>query len=130
RLEPELGPSPGRAQLGLSAEEFFLRCGRLRKAIYTEPAFLARVREVIASRGFDPATTAFDAARLRVVPHRGHEIPAAAAVYLAHRDTWYANPQAQLTWWVPLDDLGEEETFVFSPDHFDGAAPNSSDEFA
>ena len=53
-------PSPRLAQLRLSAEEFFLRCGRLRKAIYTEPAFLARVREVIASCGFDPSTTAFD----------------------------------------------------------------------
>jgi hypothetical protein len=129
RLEQELGESPRLAQFRLSPEEFFQRCGRLRKAIYTEPAFLEQVREVVISCGFDPEQTAFDGARLRVVPHRGHENPAAAAVYLAHRDTWYANPQAQLTWWVALDDLGAEETFVFYPDYFARAVPNNSHEF-
>src|SRR5262249_17243758 len=116
RLEQELGEAPRLAQFRLSPEEFFQRCGRLRKAIYTEPAFLGQVLEVSASCGLAPATTGFDGPRLRVVAHRGHENPAAAAVYLAHRDTWYANPQAQLTWWVPLDDLGADETFVFYPD--------------
>src|SRR5262249_26017587 len=105
RLEQELGEQPRLAQFRLSGEELFQRCGRLRKAISAEPAFLELVRAVIVACGFEPARTAFDAARLRVVPHRGYENAAAAAVYLAHRDTWYANPQAQLTWWVPLDDL-------------------------
>src|SRR5262249_54764849 len=103
--------------------------GRLRKTLYTEPPFHQALRDVVASVGFDPRRTAFDPIRLRVVTHRGFENPRAAPVYYAHRDTWYANPQAQITWWIPLHDVGEEETFVFYPDFFERPVSNNSCEF-
>jgi hypothetical protein len=130
-VETELGESgPAReAQFRLGDEEFFRRVGTLRKILYTQPRFHQAVREVVASCGFDAGRTAFDPIRLRVVTHRGFENPKAAPVYYAHRDTWYANPQAQITWWVPLHDVTEEETFVFYPDYFDRPVSNNSCEF-
>lgn len=113
----------------LSPDAFFERLGRVRKRLYLEPDAHAHVRRVIASLGFEPAEVAFDPARLRVIAHRGHENPLAAPVYYAHRDTWYAHPQALVTWWIPLDDLSEEETFVFHPDAFARPIPNDSETF-
>jgi hypothetical protein len=130
-LGQELGDGgpPREAQFRLSDDEFFRRAGRLRKALYCDPHCHQAVRELIAGLGFDPRRTAFDPVRLRVVAHRGFENPRAAPVYYAHRDTWYANPQAQITWWIPLHDVGEEETFVFYPDYFDRPVSNNSEEF-
>jgi ectoine hydroxylase-related dioxygenase (phytanoyl-CoA dioxygenase family) len=131
RLGRELGEAgPEReAQFRLSGAEFFARVGRLRRQLYLEPHFHRAVREVLADCGFDPCQFAFDPIRVRAVAHRGFEEPKAAAVYVAHRDTWYGHPQALVTGWVPLHDLGEGETFVFYPDCFARPVPNNSGAF-
>lgn len=130
-MEEELGEggSPREAQFRLSEEEFFARCGRLRKRFYTQEPFFEAVREVMASLGFSVQEHAFDPIRLRIVTHEGFRDPKAAPVYYAHRDTWYANPQALITWWIPLHDVSEEETFVFFPDYFRQAVHNDSEVF-
>jgi hypothetical protein len=128
-LEQEL-PSPVReAQFSLDGDEFFARVGRLRKRFYTEEPFLEAVREVASGLGFDPSGFAFDPMRLRVITHKGYENPAAAPIYYAHRDVWYAHPQAEITWWIPLHDVNEDETFVFYPDWFSRPVSNNSEEF-
>ena len=113
----------------LSPDAFFAAMGVVRRRIYLEPEGHELVRDVVASLGFDLASLAFDPARLRVIAHRGHENPAAAPVYTAHRDVWYGHPPSLVTWWLPLDDLAEEETFVFYPDSFARAVPNDSEVF-
>jgi len=130
-VEQEFGhDGPAReAQFRRSGEEFFRGVGRLRKLLYEGGRFLAAMRAVVAPFGFPPAETAFDPLRLRVAAHRGHENPKAAAVYYAHRDTWYSHPQSLVNWWVPLHDLGEDETFVFFPDYFTRPAANNSGDF-
>jgi hypothetical protein len=129
RIEAELEGDMRTAQFRLSDAEFFERVGRLRKAFYSEEAFHAHVRDLLAEQGLEVARTAFDPLRLRAVTHRGFENPAAAAVYYAHRDVWYAHAQAEITWWMPLHDVTEEETFVFYPDYFDRPVPNNSELF-
>jgi ectoine hydroxylase-related dioxygenase (phytanoyl-CoA dioxygenase family) len=128
-IEEEL-PQPIReAQFQLDGDEFFERVGRLRKRFYTEPHFLDAVREIFSDFGFDPSAVALDPMRLRVITHRGFENPAAAPIYFAHRDTWYAHSQCEITWWIPLHDVSEEETFVFYPDWFSRPVSNNSDQF-
>jgi hypothetical protein len=129
-LEEELGGGPVReAQFRLGEADFFERIGRLRKRLYTADEFHECVRGVAAGCGFDPAGFAFDPVRLRVVTHRGFENPQAAPIYYAHRDTWYAHSQAEITWWTPLHDVTEEETFVFYPDYFAAPVGNNSECF-
>ena len=113
----------------LDGNTWFSRIGNVRRALFLGEDFHGRVRDLIASYGFDPARTEFDPLRLRAIAHRGHENPRAAPVYYAHRDTWYAHSQAIVTWWVPLDDLCEEETFELYPDRFREAVPNDSEVF-
>ncbi|MGI4730175.1 MAG: hypothetical protein ACRYFW_00325 [Janthinobacterium lividum] len=126
----ELGGADVRARAtALPADELFARIGRVRHALFTGAEWHAAARAAMAASGFDPGTHAFDPLRLRAVLHRGHEIAAAQAVYLAHRDTWYAHPPATITCWIPLDDLPTDETFVFYPEAFDAAVPNDSELF-
>src|SRR5688500_7701147 len=115
-LASELGSSDVRAApLQMDNDELFRRIGRVRKTIYLESEYHAHVRAVLEAHGFDPQRIAFDPLRLRVVSHDGHANPLAAPVYYPHRDTWYGHSQALITWWIPLHDLAEEETFVFYP---------------
>lgn len=128
-LQESLGPRPREAQFALSNEELFRRIGQLRRALYLEPRFHAAVQAVLTAYGFPVASTAFDPLRLRVVAHEGDKNPQAAPVYYAHRDTWYAHPQCQLTFWIAMHDVSPEETFLFYPDFFNAAVPNNSEIF-
>ncbi len=130
RVREELGGENIREiPLSLEDDDLFRRFGRIRKILYTEPRFLELARDTIAQGGFDPALAAFDPLRLRVIAHRGFENPRARPVYYPHRDTWYSHPQSIVTWWIPLDDLEEHETFVFHPRYFGEAVDNDSEIF-
>jgi hypothetical protein len=120
---------PRDAQFRLPAAEHLERLGRVRHMLAGEARFLEGARAVLAAAGQAPDEYALDKPRLRGVLDRGHEITAAAPVYFAHRDTWYANPRAQLNWWLALHDATEEETFTFFPEVFERQVPNSSSTF-
>ena len=128
-VEAELGTDMRHAQFRLGDEDFFAAVGRLRKQLYTTEPFHDLLRQMLRDAAFDPARIAFDPFRLRVVAHKGFEDPRAAPIYYAHRDTWYAHSQAEITWWIPLHDVTEAETFAFYPDWFARPVGNNSEEF-
>lgn len=128
-LETELGPSPRDAATHLGPEELFTRLGRVRRTLFLDRVFHIAVARVIDGAGFDRQRIAFDPIRLRVVASGGHRNPRAAPVYYPHRDTWYAHPQAVIAWWIPLDDLPADQTFVFHPERFRREVPNGSERF-
>jgi len=101
----------------------------LRSALTSAPDYIAALRDVMASVGFNPAESAVDPLRLRSVMHNGHLSPGSEKAYALHRDTWYGNPQAQVNWWLPLQDVTPEETFAFYPEVFETPLGNSSADF-
>ena len=125
----ELGPDPRHAQFALSPADWLAAIARIRERLGAEATFRGGVRAVIDAIGWGPDEMVGDALRLRAVAHLGHEVPAAAPAYFAHRDTWYANPQAQVNVWIPLHDVEEVETFAFYRDRFTRAVANDSDGF-
>jgi hypothetical protein len=129
RVAEVLGEEPREAQFRLTEDEFFTRVGQLRRLIYTTTPFHRWVESLVLEGGFDVERIAYDPIRLRVISHKGHENPKAAPIYHAHRDTWYAHSQAEITWWIPLHGVTEEETFVFYPDYFARPVPNNSEQF-
>ena len=116
-------------QFEMPSAELYDRIGKVRKALVASNEVQALLSKLLVQLGFDPAEQAIDPARLRAVAHKGHENPLAAPAYTAHRDTWYANPQAQINWWIPLHDVSEGETFAFLPAYFDKAVNNNSADF-
>ena len=128
-LRRELGDDPRRAHERFTDEALFGHIGKLRKEIYTQPHAHTLMAEMAASAGFPASETAFDPARLRVIAHCAFENPRAAPVYYPHRDTWYAHPMSVVTIWTALDDLDENETFVFFPERFSRPVNNDSEVF-
>jgi len=114
------------AQFRIDAQEFFTRIGRLRKQIYTSAEVSKAIWAVISALGFNKKAYAFDPPRLRVVMDGGHKNVRAKAVYNCHRDTWYAHSQSHFVWWIPLDDLSEDETVLFYPECYRVPVPNDS----
>jgi len=76
-----------------------------------------------------PDRTLFDRPRLRAVQSGGHHIPEALPAYGIHRDTWYANPQAQVNHWLALHDTPTEEMFGFFLRHWERRIANTSHTF-
>lgn len=109
--------------------EVFRRVGGLRRRVFESTAVHGAVAATLVALGLDPDAHRFDPPKLRVVLSDGHQNPRARALYAAHRDTWYGHPQAIVTWWVPLHDVLEDETFVFYPERFVRPVANDSAAF-
>lgn len=118
-----------RAQFRLCEQEFFQDMAELKKSVYASPYIRDLTVATVAACGFDLNGNLFDPPRVRAVLHDGHLNPAARPAYSLHRDTWYANPQAQINWWIPMHDVGSAETFSFFSGYFNHRVRNSSDQF-
>ncbi|MFA6211729.1 MAG: methyltransferase domain-containing protein [Candidatus Obscuribacterales bacterium] len=131
QLDQEFGTEVPHQQLqfSLPGDELYQRMGKVRRAVFASAETRALIHAVMSEHGFIPEANALDSARLRAVTDHGHENPLAAPAYTAHRDTWYANPQAQINWWIPLYDVSEGETFAFFPVYFDKPVANNSAAF-
>lgn len=130
-IEAEFGAGKElrKLQFEIPGDELFQRVGKLRKRLSSEPKFQELLYELLNEQGFELTEHAVDPVRMRAVTHLGHENPLAANAYTAHRDCWYANPQAQINWWIPLFDVDETQTFAFFHEYFDKPVANNSAEF-
>ncbi len=70
-----------------------------------------------------------DLFRLRCVPSFFQEREGSELVQYLHRDPWYANPQCQLNFWIPLSPVEEGSGFGIYTEYFDRPIPNNSDQF-
>jgi hypothetical protein len=113
----------------LAPEALFAQVGAIRRWMFEDLALRRLLFACAAGEGLDVTRLAIDAPRLRCIVPGGHHEPRARAVYVAHRDTWYGHPPALVTWWIPLDALAPDETFVFYPSLFDARVANDSAAF-
>ena len=120
---------PRLAHERLPNDEIFARVKEMRRTFYCDGEWRRRMERVVEARGFDLERVAFDPIRLRLVASDGHLNPAAAALYGVHRDIWYGHPPCLLTWWLPLHEVGPEDSFTFYPDAFGREVPNDSEIF-
>lgn len=130
RVEEALFPvPPGDIHRLLSYKDLSQAIADIRRDIFTDASVLSHTRAVIAAAGIDPDASAIDPPRLRALMPDNHHDPASKQAYALHRDTWYANPQAQINWWIPLYDVLPHESFSFYPEYFDKEVPNDSARF-
>lgn len=130
RIEEVLFPVPPQnIHRLLSYKDLSQAISDVRRDIFTDTTILSLTRAVMAGAGIDPDASAIDPPRLRALLPDNHHDPASKQAYALHRDTWYANPQAQINWWIPLYDVLPHESFSFYPEYFDRDVPNSSENF-
>ncbi|QEG00431.1 hypothetical protein Mal15_45010 [Stieleria maiorica] len=129
RICQVFGDDPRGATRRIDGETLFQKAGLLRREFYQSEVCRRGIADLLRQTGCDVDDHRCDPVRLRVITEGGHHNPAAAPVYYAHRDTWYSNPQCQITWWMPLHRVETTETFSFLPDYFDRAVGNDSGGF-
>ena len=52
-----------------------------------------------------------------------------AYAFHPHRDTWFSAPPCQLNWWLPVYDIGADNTIAFLPRYWSKPIANSSREY-
>lgn len=134
RLQQALFPAPifATAHLTLASELLRYRLHRLRSQLYTDQVILKLLATIVSELATElkwPELPAVDLPRLRAIVPQMHQLSAAADAFSAHRDTWYANPAAQINLWIPLGDYPASQTFVFYPDCFSSPVKNNSECF-
>ncbi|HEY9839692.1 MAG TPA: hypothetical protein V6D23_04485 [Candidatus Obscuribacterales bacterium] len=102
---------------------------RVRSRLPQDPGLRQLYAGLLQKLGLDLQRCRVDQPRLRAVIPGTETLPAAAPMYFAHRDTWYANPSAQLNLWIPLADYPAAQTFVFWPQLFGREVANDSRDF-
>lgn len=100
--------------------------GHVRRLLPQDAELRAAYLALFEELGLELAAWRIDQPRLRAVIPGAEQVPAAAPMYYAHRDTWYANPPAQINLWIPLADYPAVQNFVFWPECFDREVPNDS----
>jgi hypothetical protein len=120
---------PRYAQFIVPPEEYWKRIGAVRREISTNYECKSFIGSILEEMGLDRDDYLLDVPRLRAVWHMGHHIEKAAAAYSVHRDTWYANPQAQINTWMPIYNVSAQQTFRFFPDYFSRPIQNDSSMF-
>lgn len=113
----------------LDADTLWEAITELRRQFQQDSALRQAYAELLTALGFDLQACAVDVPRLRAVIPGAEHNPAAQPAYFAHRDTWYANPAAQLNLWLPLADYPPQQTFVFWPELFKTPVENDSEAF-
>ncbi|MBK9501825.1 MAG: phytanoyl-CoA dioxygenase family protein [Leptospiraceae bacterium] len=113
----------------VSREIFFETLSAIKPIFSNQQETRKFIRSILNERSFNIETIFFDPVRLRSITSYAHKISAAKPAFAIHRDTWYANPEAQINWWIPLYDVDEKDTFSFYPDYFSRPVKNNSNEF-
>lgn len=117
---------PARFGSRATNDAFFDAFQRVRRELLGDSVAQHQVGRWLLALGLEPEKTRWDGPRLRAVTPWGHTIAEAAPAYFPHRDTWFANPAAQVNLWLALHDVAPAQAMVFWPDAFGRVVDNDS----
>jgi hypothetical protein len=120
---------PQKAQSKMKVEDYVAVIAPLKTKFTNHERTKMLVQNLLVEFGCDMDKTYFDVPRLRVVTHGGYLSAGVGYAYKPHRDTWYAGPDCQLNWWMPVFDLQPERAMALYPGYFRQSVENSSNEF-
>lgn len=120
------GGTPETAHQRHDVHTFFVALTRAREALALDHQLAVLTRSVLAELGVTEHAFAMDRARLRGVAPGAHREPVTRDAYALHRDTWYANPRAQINLWIPLRDVTAHDGLQLYPSALRRVVPNDS----
>ncbi|WAC56759.1 hypothetical protein [Gordonia sp. SL306] len=123
------GRDPMTAHRDLAVEEYVGILAALKPAFTHHLRSKELLREILLDLGADITKTYFDVPKLRVVPTASYLSSGLGYNYSAHRDTWYAAPDCQNNWWVPVAGNAAVKGMQFHPDFWGRPVENSSSDF-
>lgn len=128
-LEQAFGPPLEQLHARYDFAAMAPKLNEIRARLASAPRYMADIAAIAGAAGHGNEL-AFDPLRLRCVLHDNHLNEAAKLAYSAHRDTWYGNPQCQINFWIPLQDVTAESSFMFYPEYFNQPLANTSGSFS
>ncbi|MCX2965355.1 hypothetical protein [Gordonia aquimaris] len=123
------GRDPLTAHQDMGVEEYVGVLAALKPAFTHHRRCKELLREILLDLGADTSKTYFDVPKLRVVPTASYLSSGLGYNYAAHRDTWYASPDCQNNWWVPVAGNAANKGMQFHPDFWGRPVDNSSSGF-
>ena len=120
---------PESAQYHLPVEEFVKIITPLKKEFTNGLDTKKLLRQLLLTLGFDKERTYFDVPRLRVAPADHYLSAGVSYAYKPHRDTWYAAPDAQINFWMPVFEISPEAAMAIYPQYWNKPIENSSANF-
>lgn len=125
RINQELikafGENLEKAQLNFKKEEFSQKIIELKKLFYNTFEYSELAKKLMEEFGFDTEENVIKPIQLQVNQNSVNSN--------VHRDTWYANPENQLTWWIPLQDFTIDDALEIYPQYFQKVVKNDSNNF-
>jgi hypothetical protein len=120
---------PQVAQERLTVEDFVEVLSVLKPRFIHHARAKDAIRRMLSELGCDLDRTYFDVPRLRTMAYGDYLRAGLALQFHAHRDTWFAAPQQQVNWWLPVYPIEAANAMAFHPRYFDGPVLNSSAEY-
>jgi hypothetical protein len=121
--------APQTAQEHMQVEDYVRILAELKPKFIHHPRCKELIRGLLSDLGCDVEATHFDVPRLRTMTSGDYLTAGLAYAFHAHRDTWFSAPPCQLNWWIPVYEIGAENTIAFFPRYCGRAVPNSSSEY-
>lgn len=123
---PEID-DPRDAEGEIPADVFRERLRPLQKDIREARHWRAQLEALYQELGIALDDLRYDIPNLKCVPSQPLPEWYYERFYIAHRDTWSAQPQCQINWWLALHPTPQSATFAFYPDYFERAIANDSE---
>jgi hypothetical protein len=120
---------PEHAQEHLPVEKYVEILAELKPKFIHHPRCKELIRGMMNDLGCDIEKTYFDVPRLRTMTHGNYLTAGLAYAFHPHRDTWFSAPPSQLNWWLPVYDIGSDNTIAFLPRYWSKPIANSSREY-
>lgn len=122
-LDPEV------AQHHMPVEQFAAILGRLKPGFIHHPESKQHLRNILGDLGCDLARTYFEVPKMRSSTSDQYLTSGIAYAWHPHRDSWYAAPQCQVNWWMPVFDIRADNAMAFHPRYWSQPVQNSSGGF-
>jgi hypothetical protein len=121
--------APELAQEHLPVEKYVEILAELKPKFIHHPRCKELIRGMLSELGCDVEKTYFDVPRLRTMTSGDYLTAGLAYPFHPHRDTWFSAPPCQLNWWIPVYDIGADNTIAFFPRYSRQPIANSSREY-
>jgi hypothetical protein len=120
---------PETAQLEMPVERYAEILAKMKPGFIHHPESKRHVTDILGDLGADLDKTYFDVPKMRSSTSDQYLTTGIAYAWHPHRDTWYAAPQCQINWWIPIFDITADNGMAFHPEYWNRAVPNNSSDF-
>src|SRR5438105_681797 len=129
-IEEAFAPrDPQQAQFDMPAAEFAAVLSELKPTFIHHPRSKELLKGILREFGCDLSKTYFDVPKMRSMAHGEYLRSGIALAFDPHRDSWFASPLCQINWWLPIFEIGPDDSMAFHPRFWSQPVRNGSSEY-